>query len=500
MGRDLFYTSRNKLGNGWLIIAILIAVLMGMSIAKSGLIIGIACLVIPFAIGFVIFVFNKPRIGLITFLIYCFVMPFIGRHISGFQFGLGMDALLFTTLFAVIFHQRNRFKKRHVNIDLVWIAVAWFIMTVLQIVNPERPSIVGWVYEMRSITLYWLLTVPLAILLLNKKTDLNLFISIIVTFSFIGALYGMKQLYIGLDAAEKKWLEDGGKVTHIIFGKLRIFSYYFDAAQFGASQAHLAIMSIILATGPHGFKKKLWYLIAGMFILYGMLISGTRGAMFALIGAGFTFLVLIKQARILILGGMIGFGAIGILKYTSIGMGNAEIVRLRSSLDPKDPSLQLRFMNQQRLRDFLSSKPFGAGVGTMGMWGVKFNQDKYISHIAPDSLYVKVWGMYGIVGFLTWFGIMMYITGKSAGIVWKTRDPVLKNQLIALCSGSTGILLCSYGNEVLNTMPTSAIVYISWALIWLSPRWDTPEPKPDLVNSDSTPSDRLNQYELVEGI
>ena len=104
----------------------------------------------------------------------------------------------------------------------------------------------------------------------------------------------------------------------------------------------------------------------------------------------------------------------------------------------------------------------------------EYNSDKFISTIPPDSLFVKIWAMYGIVGFIIWFGIMLYFTGRSAGIIWKTRDPILKNQLSALCGGATGILLASYGNEVLNAMPTSAVVYISWGLIWISPRWDTP--------------------------
>jgi hypothetical protein len=404
-------------------------------------------------------------------------MPTLGKHIQGPQFGLGMDGLLFLTMFAVIFHRSNRYRFRHLNNDLVWVAVVWLVITVLQIGNPERPSILGWVYEMRSATLYWILTVPLAYLLLNKRKDIDLFLNIIIIISFIGALYGIKQLNIGPDDAENRWLEAGAKKTHILFGKLRIFSFYSEAGQFGASQAQLAIMSIILATGPYSFKKKLWYWVAGFIIFYGMLISGTRGALFALVGGGFTFLVLSKQVKILILGGVLGVGFLGILKFTMIGNGNAQIVRLRSSLDPEDPSLQVRLFNQKILRDYLSTKPFGAGVGTMGEWGTSFNQDKYISTIPPDSLYVKVWGMYGIIGFLIWFGIMLYITGKSAGIIWQTRDPVLKNQLCSLCGGATGILLCSYGNEVLNAMPSSAIVYISWVLIWLSPRWDTPAPK-----------------------
>lgn len=477
MDNNLFYTSKSKINNLWLIPAILIAVFVGILIAKKGIAIGFLFLILPFLLGFVILVFFKPRVGIIGFLIYCFTMPTLGKHIQGPQFGLGMDGLLFLTMFAVIFHQSGRYKSRYINNDLVWLAVVWLVITVLQIGNPERPSILGWVYEMRSATLYWVLTVPLAYLLLNKRTDINLFLNIIIIISFLGALYGIKQLNFGPDEAENRWLEAGAKKTHILFGRLRIFSFYSEAGQFGASQAQLAIMSIILATGPYGLTKKIWYLIAGLVIFYGMLISGTRGAFFALIGGGLTFLVLSKQVKVLILGGILGLGFIGMLKYTTIGNGNAQIVRLRSSLDPEDPSLKVRLFNQKILKDYLSSKPFGAGVGTMGEWGNSYNQDKYISRIPPDSLYVKVWGMYGIVGFIIWFGIMLYITGKSAGIIWKTRDPVLKNQLLSLCGGATGILLCSYGNEVLNAMPSSAVVYISWVLIWLSPRWDTPEPK-----------------------
>lgn len=489
MNNNLFYTSRNTINNLWLIPALFFAVLLGIAIAKKGLPIGILVMVLPFVIGFLYTIFQHPRVGIIGFLIYCFTMPTLGKHIEGVQFGLGMDALLFITLMAVIFHRSSRYKSRKLNNDLVWLAIFWMVITILQIGNPERPSILGWVYEMRSATLYWVLTVPLAYLLLTKRTDINLFLSIIIFISFLGAIYGVKQLNFGPDAAENRWLESGAKKTHVLFGRLRIFSFYSEAGQFGASQAQLSIMSIILATGPYSFKKKLWYLIAGVVIFYGMLISGTRGAFFALIGGGLTFLVLSKQVKVLILGGILGLGFIGMLKYTSIGSGSAQIVRLRSSLDPEDPSFQVRLMNQKILKDYLSTKPFGAGVGTMGEWGNSYNQDKYISRIPPDSLYVKVWGMYGIVGFIIWFGIMLYITGKSAGIIWKTRDPVLKNQLSALCGGATGILLCSYGNEVLNAMPSSAVVYISWVLIWLSPRWDTPEVKtlPVIVTSDEEP-------------
>lgn len=473
MQENIFYKTANKDHKLWLAPALLLAVFFGWLIAGKGITVSMMLIAIPFAAGFLTMVFYYPRFGYIFFIIYCFLVPGLGRHIEGPQFGLGQDGLLLLTWLGVIFHRSGKFRYRHLNNDLVWLAVVWFIITVLEIGNPEHPSILGWFYEMRSATLYWVLSVPLGFLVFNKKSDLDLFLYIIITLSVIGAIWGIKQLYFGVDAAESRWLEAGAKKTHMLFGKLRVFSYYAEAGQFGASQAQLTVICIILAIGPHKLPKKIFFGVAGLLIFYGMLISGTRGALFGLVGGGFTFLVLSKQIRILILGGIIGLGFLGMLKYTSIGSGNAQIVRLRTSLDPNDPSLMTRLNNQKILRDYLSNKPFGTGVGTLGMWGVKYNKDKFISTIPPDSLFVKVWAMYGTVGFIIWFGIMMYILGKCAGIIWNTKDLVLRNKLSALCAGSAGILLCSYGNEVLNQMPSSIIVYTSWVLIWLSPRWDT---------------------------
>lgn len=483
MEGNLFYQPKKNAQNIWLLLGILTAGWFGWLIAGKGIAIGMLLIILPFVIGFLVAVFLFPRFGYIAFILYCFTWPIFGRHFPGPQYGLGQDGILVLTWLGVIFHQSRRYRFRHLNNDLLWLTLAWFVLTILEIANPERPSIMGWFYEMRSTTLYWALSVPLAFLLFNKKSDIDFFLKIIIGLSLFGAFWGMKQLYIGLDQSEIAWLESGAKKTHILFGKLRVFSYYTEAAQFGASQAHLAILCIILAIGPHKMHTKIIYAICGLILFYGMLISGTRGAMVALVGGTFVFLVLSKRVKILIIGSVIALGFLGILKYTHIGNGNAEIVRLRTSLDPNDASLMVRLNNQKILRDYLSNKPFGTGVGTIGMWGTKFNPDKFISTIPPDSYFVKIWAMYGIIGFIIWFGIMLYITGKSAGIIWNTRDPILRNKLTALCGGATGILLCSYGNEVINQMPSSVIVYTSWVLIWLSPRWDTPAVVASSANS-----------------
>jgi O-antigen ligase len=207
-------------------------------------------------------------------------------------------------------------------------------------------------------------------------------------------------------------------------------------------------------------------------LLYGMLISGTRGAMFVLIVGVFVYLILSKQAKVLVLGSLLAGTALFGLKYTSIGSSSPSIVRMRSSLNPQDASFQVRLKNQAVLREYLTSRPFGGGVGSIGTWGRKYNPGRFLSEVPPDSYFVKVWAMYGIVGFVLWFGLMLYILGKCGGIVWKLRDPGLRQQLLALTAGFAGILMCSYGNEVMNQMPSAMIIYLSWVFVFRGPALD----------------------------
>ena len=190
MEKNLFYESQNKYTKHlWLVPGILMAAFFGRMIAGNGLTIAGLLVAVPFIVGFLIFIFLKPRIGLIAFIVYNFIMPTIGRHIPGLQVGLALDALLILTWLGVIFYRGTKYRFRHLNNDLCWIALAWFILTVLQIGNPARPSIVGWLQEMRNLSLYWILVVPLTMLLFRKKSDVRIFIDLVIVISFLGAFW-----------------------------------------------------------------------------------------------------------------------------------------------------------------------------------------------------------------------------------------------------------------------------------------------------------------------
>ncbi|MEO1051207.1 MAG: O-antigen ligase family protein [Bacteroidota bacterium] len=451
-----------------------IALFLGLAVVKKGAMIPVTLIAAPIALAFLTIIFLKPRIGVLSFLCYCFFVTGISRYVPGIPYGLGMDGLLVISLLALFMGGFRKTDWSPARKDLTLLTLIWFVINILELGNPYGGSPVGWFYGMRAATLYWTLITPLTFMLLNRRKDFDLFFNIIIGLSLLGALWGIRQFLFGVDPMEQRWLDNGAAKTHLLFGKLRVFSFYSDAGQFGASQAHVGAMALMAALGPFSMKKRVMFGGAGLLIIYGMLISGTRGALFVLFAAVFLYLVLTKNVKILMVGAIVGGGAFGILKFTTIGNTNAEIVRMRTALDPEDASFQERLKNQNILKEYMSSRPFGCGVGTIGTWGVKYNEHLFISTIPPDSLYVKVWAEYGIIGFLIWFGMQMYVLGKSCGIVWNIRDPILKQKLMALTAGSFGILLASYGNEVQNQMPTSAIVYMTYAFVFMAPKWDTP--------------------------
>lgn len=435
-------------------------------------------IVFPMALGLsallavcLVILINYPIAGLMGAVVYCFILPIMGRELPiDVPLGIGLEILLILTLFVALFN-KHKTNWADANNDMVKLVVLWFIISVLQLANPSGASAAGWFAEIRGTALNMLLTVPLACAVMQREKHLNVFLYIVIAWSVIGALNGLKQLYIGLFPGEERFLAIAAR-THMIHGVLRVFSFYTDAAQFGASMAHIAVVSWILAMGPFRLWKRLLLFGIGCLLFYAMMISGTRGAFFVLAG-GLVGLFLTKNFRALIVG-LFVLGAIySFLKFTYIGHGNYQIRRLRTAVNPEeDASFQVRLSTQLRLQDYLRDKPFGAGLGTMGANGIEYNSGTYLASVEPDSYWVKVWAMYGVVGLTLWFAMNMYIMGKCCGIIWRIEDKRLKIKLIALVSGAIGIFLASYGNEVINRTPVSIMVFISWAVIYNAGKWD----------------------------
>ncbi|HRG91364.1 MAG TPA: O-antigen ligase family protein [Chitinophagaceae bacterium] len=434
--------------------------------AHSGMIVIAGCLALIIAGAYLYCLFSYPELGLYTAVALSFVLIGLGRYAKDLQVGLGLDGILILTYLALFMKKfREGIDWTPAKKDVTLLALIWFAYALFQIVNPEAQSFAAW-FSGRGVSFYMLMVVPLALLFINTTRRLDLFMYACGIFSILATLKGIMQLKMGLDGAEQAWLDEGNYKTHVLFGKLRVFSFMSDAGQFGANQAYSAVVAFIYGMAQTSWKKKLFFRTVALLGLYGMVISGTRGAMIVPMAAFMTFFILRKNVRILSIGVTLLAMVFVFFKFTTIGQGNAQIRRMRTAFDPNDASLQVRLDNQKLLKRYMKSRPFGAGIGHGGVKAQRYLPNAYLSQIATDSWYVLIWVEEGIIGLLLHLFILFYIVIKaSRRVMFQVRDPKLKLMISALISGMVGIMLASYGNAILGTMPTGMLIYVSMAIM-----------------------------------
>lgn len=457
-------------GFRWVLL-LLVALVLGylitlLKVPMIGFLIGL-----PMALFTLYYILQHPSNGLWITLLAAFFAIGLSRYLPG-PLGLSIDILLVLTIVSAIFHMKAKPEANHLKNILFVMTIIWFFYCLLQIINPEARSFVAWFYAVRGVGLYMFLTVPLALLYLGKIEYLNKFILIIFACTVLAIIWGLRQHIFGPDSSEWAWLNSGPKSTHILRGKLRIFSFFSDAGQFGASMGHTVVIAGILFLGPFSIRNRLIFGIIALASLYMLILSGTRGALFVPAFGLLGFIISRKNFKLLLVGLLIMGSTYSFLKYTNIGDNVAEIRRIRSALDPNDASFQVRLANQKKYKEYLKTRPFGGGIGTAGSWGIRFSPGTFLAETPTDSWYVKIWGETGIVGLSLHLTMLISIMFAGIVIIWRLRDEQLKWKIMALHSGYIGIAFASYGNPILGQLPTGIIIYISWAFLFLSTSLD----------------------------
>lgn len=456
------------------------AVFTAFLIAKKGIAIAAVLMALPIVVAYFILFFRYPKLGIYTSLVISFVLPMINRWGDYYgiplpPLGLGVDILLLLTYVIVILKYWRRTDFSALSNDVMLLLTLWMAYIVLQIANPLAYSFAAWFYSMRGIALYQLLIIGLGFWMFNSRKDFYNWLHLFLGFSALAIVWAIKQKFIGVSPAEQKWLDDGEHVTHVLFGKLRIFSYYFDAGTFGAAMGHVCIVSAVLFLGPYSRARKIFYFLMALFGFYAMMLSGTRGALAVPGLGGVAFLVMSKNVRLLVLGSLIMLGGFVFLKYTTILQSNYEVNRLRTALDSDDPSLNTRKRNRKRLTEYLRDKPFGGGVGTTGSWGKRFSPGTWLADFEPDGLYTRIRAETGLIGRQFYVWMWLYILFKAIWKIWKMPAGTEEHNVsMALMSGYAGILLANYGNAVMTQHPISLVTFLSISTVYTIHRWNNP--------------------------
>jgi len=437
-------------------------------ITKLGMSGALALLTLPFLLFYFYGLFRKPAIGLWAAIIVGFTLLGFARYIDAdIQIGVAMDIVLALTYVAYVmrnFHEKKIWKPAKNEATLL--AAIWFGYSLLEFFNPEIQSRAAWFSGMRGISLYMMMIIPLALLFIDNTRKLNFFFTLWGVLSILASLKGIIQITLGPDPWELIWLGTPSGQTHMIWGQLRAFSFMSDAGQFGANQAYSAVIAVIVAFAEKKKGRRWFFLIVAALGIIGMFLSGTRGAISIPIAGLAFFFVLRKSGVVMISGAVLLLFVFVFFKFTYIGQGNSFIRRMRSAFNPNDPSLQVRLENQRTLSVYLATRPFGGGIGHAGVKAKAFLPNAFLSNIATDSWYVLIWAEQGIVGLVLHLFILLYVIIKSSyRIMFRIRDPILRMKMSALAAGMMGVMVASYGNAVLGTMPTSLLIYTSMALL-----------------------------------
>lgn len=465
----------HPLGMCGIIVTVAAVVALGLRVGLAG---SLALTTVIYGLPLLLLIVRYPILSIYLLVAVAFLANGVGRYVDA-PWGLLVDALLVVGWLATL---ARRFPRNfdtagdprnwpELRRDGFVLSLLWFAYLLLEIANPEAESQEAWLYSMRAVGLYPVLAVGLGYFHLRERRHLRTLLWMVLGFSVLGALWGIRQKFFFLDGAERHWLfAEGHARQHVLFGVLRTFSFYSDAGQFGASQAMVLLMACIMAIRPPSEGARAFYLVTATLCLVGFGISGTRGALAVPAAGGMMYLLVSRNAQVFCLGALLMGGAYGLLRYTSVASGVEQVQRMRSALDPEEASLQVRLENQETLRYHLEGKPFGVGVGAAGFWGLRFTPDTIWANTPTDSYYVRLWVETGVVGLALHLFVLGYVLGAGAARVWHTADPVLRHERAALLCGYAGILLASYGNQVLSQFPTALIVYLAIPVL-LSDRW-----------------------------
>jgi len=427
---------------------------------------GISVGILFVAIFLIVKLFKKPVLGLDFLFVFSFLAVGLTRIIP-LPLGLAIDIIILLTWGIVLFKDFKKINWKPLKNILTSSLGIWALFCVLELLNTESSSVLAWFYAVRGLALNGVLLVPLIFLYYTRPNSFKRIINIWFIMSIVLGLYGMKQYWIGLFSFEQRWLDEGGHVTHVLWGEFtRMFSFSSDANQFGCSQAHAGIVALIFSFETKNFKQRSFYWLTAMICFFGMFISGTRGAIIIPVVSFIVYLALSKNFKAIILGGIAGGVLLYILAFTFVLHSVEPIRRMRTAFNAtEDKSFIVRMENRQILANYLEDKPFGGGIGSAGVWGQRFSPNTFLANFETDGHYVRIHAETGVVGLYLYYFLFGLIMVKILLISWKLKDPILRNRAIGFSASFIGLMVANYSSAVIIALPSSVITF--WSLCYV---------------------------------
>ena len=348
----------------------------------------------------------------------------------------------------------------------------WFLLCALEVFNDTCSigiNVGAWFTGFRLIAFQLVYFLLIFSIYINSPEVLTKYLKIWAILALFSVYWTFKQKYIGMNPFESARIHAWGS-KHFVNGIIRYWSTFSDAANYGCNAAATSVAFLLIGLTSKFTKERIFFIIVGLLVLWGMFQSGTRTAIGCFFAGLMVYVFLSKSAKLsvpIILFGVIAFC---LLAFTNIGQGNNQIRRMRSAFNREDASANVRDINKATMAKYLKDAPWGIGIGVREGDVPARNKYVVLSYIAPDSEYVFMWIHTGRIGLSVFvFSIVLMFIGGCWIVLFKLKNKSLIGIGAGLCCAFAAMQVGGYFNQVLYQYPNGLIFFGGLAIVYVLP-------------------------------
>lgn len=415
-------------------------------------------------LGVLFTTFTDYKYGLLILVFYAYFLFFIGNILKlNIPVGVPFDLLLFAIAIAAAIKSYNSNKiisnSHPFGTPLGIMLLIWGCYDVVQLINPNTYSVALGISPVR-VTIAFLVGFYAFYKAFDDLKFIKLFVITTLALSLFGAIYGLKQEYIGLADWEWEWLTSDPRRYSLMYqwGRVRKWSIFSDVSTFGIVMAFSAISCFILMLGP--FRKTYRFLLffAGLLMIMAMSYSGTRTATAMLpLGLGIYFLMNMNNKV------TVGVAVLAGLVFLAIMYGpfyGPTLTRIRSTFNSDDPSLGFREYKRKKLQNYVYTHPIGGGLGTANETAGRLS-----TTYDPDNGYLRTALDKGMPGLLIQLALFFTILWTAVTGYYNTESKKIRILFASFIGSFFAISVAQFFQDAVEQKPVNFIIISFLAMI-----------------------------------
>jgi O-antigen ligase len=452
-----------------------VALVIAVAIAMGGILAAGGLLAIFIGIPVVLGIVAYPKFGIAVLMVVAFFLNYVSEFLPpDTPSGIILDAITYLLIFGFLLKFKYNKDWSYFKNPISYLILAWLAYNFFEVINPASPSILAWVYTVRTVG-FIMLMYFIFVYQIRSLATIKFLVKLWLVLAFLSAISGFQQENFGLFPFEKAWYyQDPLRLSFLyINGHLRKVAIFPDPVTFSYNMVVAAVLCLcIMFTKIKTYKKVILGVSIPFFFLV-MLYSGTRGA-FVLPPAALAMLAVMnfnKKILVVVIGAGIVLGGL-IFMPTS----NQFIKRFQTAFRPSDDaSFNVRAENQKRIKPYILSHPIGGGLGSVGIWGRRFAPNSFLAKFPPDSGYVRVAVEMGYIGLILFCTLMFVILKTGINNYYLIKNPELKIYCLAMVLIIFVFNIGNYPQQALVQYPSNILFYLACALLNVTLRLDKQE-------------------------